>query len=252
MPKAKTDSSFSLESPEPGATSPEVVAGTPSPKPARKKAGIFVPIDPATGALDMSRATAPQIAALQNAMAGSQPDKKEEPKKNRPKINPKYVPQAYNLLEIIIQQAGKLLLKWPKELASEMHFSEDKKRALTEPTAELIDAYAPDWLLDNQAMAAFSVAFSDAINDMVQRGSERYVIKILRGECPPPPGFKFPPVGAQRPQQPPTPPPPVNMQPPPPPPSVVSGANGEHKETPPVSVSGRGFMPHIAAGTGIN
>jgi hypothetical protein len=196
---------------------------TASIRPVRKRAGFFVPVNPETGIIDASRAKPEQLEALRQSL-GIKAEEKERPKAD---ISPKLISHAYSLLEVVIQQAGKLLLKWPKELASEMEFSPAKKAELAEATKELADKYAPVWLIDNQELAAFGMAFTSAMNDMVNHATERYMIKVLQGQAPPPPGFKFPtpPTHAARPQvapqpvpEPPPAPVPIEVQP--------AGSNG--------------------------
>jgi hypothetical protein len=103
--------------------------------------------------------------------------------KEKPHINREFIPHAYSLLEVAIQRGGRLFLKWPAELVAEMHFDPKKKEALTEPTAAVLEKYAPTWLVDNQEIAALAAALTDAINDMVTQGVNRYIVKVQAAQA---------------------------------------------------------------------
>jgi hypothetical protein len=59
-----------------------------------------------------------------------------------------------------------------------MHFSPEKKAALVLPTKAVLEKYAPKWLVDNQDVAALGAALTDAVNDMVNTGVQRYTEKV--------------------------------------------------------------------------
>jgi hypothetical protein len=59
-----------------------------------------------------------------------------------------------------------------------MHFSPEKKDALIPPTKAVLEKYAPKWLVDNQDVAALGAALTDAVNDMVNTGVQRYSEKV--------------------------------------------------------------------------
>jgi hypothetical protein len=201
MSPARNPDSFSLDAEVQRPLPPE---GTAAARPVRKRTGFFVPIDPSTGGIDMSRARPDQVELLRQSL-GAKDDKKEEV---RPKadISPALIKSAYSLLELLIQTGGKMLLKWPKELASEMYFSPEKKEELIEPTKALADKYAPVWLVENSDLAALGMTLSSAVNDMVNHATERYMIKVMSGQAPPPPGIR---ISTARPSpQPASPPPP--------------------------------------------
>lgn len=218
-----------------------------SPRPARKpRTGFFVPLNPETGDIDMARANPEQIAKLQAAI---KPKEETKETKARPEINPALIESFYSLLEVGIQRAGKFILKWPPQLANEMYFSPDKKAALIQPTKELAEEFAPAWIVEHQAFVAFGAALGAAVNDMVEKGMERYMTKVLKGEAPPPPGFKFPvppprtsPAPLQRTAST-TPEIPPNREAPTP----VNGSSAER-----VTVTGAtGFIPKVPPGLGV-
>lgn len=149
-----------------------------------KRRGFYVPITP-DGTLDASRITDPTtFEKLKATLNVAEPAKEE--KESSVKINRNVIPLAYNLLESGIQKVGIIVLKWPKDLADEMYFSVEKKEALIEPTALLIEKYSPAWLISNQELAMFCMAFTDAVQDMVQNGAARYIAKqqIIEKEQP--------------------------------------------------------------------
>lgn len=143
-------------------------------KPRPKRLGFYVPLTP-DGTLDTSRVRDTATLEKLRSTLGVTIQPPEE--KQRPVINRAFIPHAYSLLEVGIQRAGKLFLKWPPGLVEEMHFDPAKKEALTEPTAAVLEKYAPTWLIDNQEIAALAAALTDAINDMVQGAVERFVAK---------------------------------------------------------------------------
>lgn len=175
MSPTRNPESFSLQdNPVP------VNSGAPAPdaEPTRiktKRRGFYVPITP-DGTLDTSRITDPTtLERLKATLNVTEPAKEE--KESSVKINRNVIPLAYNLLESGIQKVGIIVLKWPKDLADEMYFSVEKKEALVEPTAILIEKYSPAWLISNQELAMFCMAFTDAVQDMVQNGAARYIAK---------------------------------------------------------------------------
>lgn len=240
MSPSRNPNSFNLDS-EPIASLPKI-EGSPRP---RKRAGFFVPLNPETGEIDLSRANPEQLAKLQTIVATKSAEK--EPEKPRPEFNPEFIPYAYGLLEVIIQRVGKLLLKWPPQLAAEMTFSKDKVEKMVEPTKALLDQFAPTWLIENQAIAAFGMGFADLMNDMVTKGTERYMIKVIRGEAPLPPGVKLEiPVPRNAPPAPArvTGEPPRAVEPP-----SISADKSNGVASQPVYPSGvRGFVPNVPAG----
>jgi hypothetical protein len=127
------------------------------------------------GKLDTSKVSPETIENVRQAIGITTP----EPVVEKPPvhINREFIPNIYSLLEVIIQKSGQILLKWPPDLASEMYFSPEKKEALTEPTALVLEKYAPTWLVDNQEVAALGMALTAAVNDMVTSAVTRYTAK---------------------------------------------------------------------------
>lgn len=229
QPGFNLDSSQGQPSPQDGATA----------RPARKTAGFVVPINPDTGEIDVTRLSPEKLAKLQTA-SGGKPEEKRETPKPKVEVKPELIEGFYSLLEMGIQKAGKWLLKWPPQLAVEMHFSPDKKAALIAPTKALADEFAPLWLAENQHFIAFGAALTAAVDDMVEKAGERYISKVLRGEAPPPPGFKFsapPPRSAASPPI--HTPPDLNPLAPP----TASPANGAAKPDTTTVTGAKGFVP---------
>lgn len=144
------------------------------PVPRKRTRVIRVPLTD-DGKLDTSKVSPETVENVRQAIGMTTPEPVVE--KTPVHINREFIPNIYSLLEVIIQKAGQMLLKWPPDLASEMYFSPDKKEALTEPTALVLEKYAPTWLVDNQEVAALGMALTAAVNDMVQSGVARYTAK---------------------------------------------------------------------------
>jgi hypothetical protein len=230
MPRRNPDTSFSLAE---AASMPDTTPTLSRPRP--KRSGFYVPIDQVTGQIDMARARPEQIEQLRTTLTAPKAIEPEKPPVN---LDPKLIEQGYSLLEVIIQRGGKFLLKWPNDLAVEMRFAEDKKARLVETSKPLADKYCPVWLVENQELAAFGAALADAVNDMVMNATRRYGQKVINGECPPPPGFKFPEGVRAK--------PPVTVSPPPTPPAASqppSATPPVNNKPPVVSVSGTPFVP---------
>lgn len=170
-PSRNPNSDFSLEETAAAVPAPEVQKST------RKKRAVSIPITE-DGQLDLGRVRSSEDVERARQALGMIKD--VEPVVERPKvaINRAFIPTAYSLLEVIIQRTGRIFLKWPPDLASEMYFSPEKKEALIEPTAVVLERYAPLWLIENQDIAALGAALTDAVNDMVNKGVERYTAKV--------------------------------------------------------------------------
>lgn len=185
-PARNPDTSFSLDHSE---SSPSPASASPSRS--RVSRGIYVPVT-TDGKLDESRIrNSADIERVKNALgvAAVAP----EVEKEKLVINRDFIPQAYSLLEMLIQRGGIMLLKWPTALAVEMVFSPEKKQELVEPTAKVLEKYAPTWLVQNQEVAALVAALSSAVNEMVTAGSERYIAKVRAAtQQPPPPPITVP------------------------------------------------------------
>lgn len=180
-PARNPESDFSLSD---NSTPTPLAASVPAPTPTRraKRLGIFVTPD---GQLDATKANSPEdIERIRIALAIKAPEPLQPIHVSR-----EFIPQMYSLLEVGIQQAGRLLLKWPPALANEMYFSEEKKKELVEPTGAVLDKYAPKWLVSNQEVAALAMALSSAVHEMVTKGVERYALKVAAAQqaaAPPP------------------------------------------------------------------
>lgn len=179
-PSRNPESAFSLEdqaTPMPmGVTVPPPTRSRPA------KRGVFVPITE-TGKLDVDRISKPDEIERARAALGVVDPATIPPPAPKP-IKKDFILPAYSLLEVVIRLVGRKLLKWPDELAAEMYMSPEKKEALVEPTAEVLQRYAPSWLIDNQDIAALTAALGDAVDDMINGGVRRWQAK-QSGQAPP-------------------------------------------------------------------
>lgn len=188
-PTRNPDSAFSLDNQE----SSPMPSGAPTTTPTRSrtvKRGVFVPITE-SGKLDVDRISKPEEIERARAALGVV-DPATLPPKEPVKINKDFIVPAYSLVEVIIRFAGKKLLKWPDELANEMYFSVEKKEALVEPTCAVLSRYAPSWLVENQDIAALGAAFTAAVDDMINKGVQRYTAKVQAAAHVPPPNVGIP------------------------------------------------------------
>lgn len=144
-------------------------------QPARRKTNVMRVALGEDGKVDTSRITPENLEKMRQSL-GVEVSPPEAEKSTVP-INRTFIPHIYSLLEVIIRRAGRMFLKWPPELADEMHFSPEKKEALTEPTAVVLERYAPAWLIENQDIAALGAALTDAVDDMVSKGTQEWATK---------------------------------------------------------------------------
>lgn len=155
------------------------LADSPTPanseQPKKKPTFLRVPLND-DGSIDTTRVSASTIERVRVAV-GTEPAKAPEPERPAIVINRDFIPGAYSLLEVIIRRAGRALLKWPPDLAAEMQFSEEKKAKLVEPTAKVLERFAPLWLIENQDIAALVAVLSDAVDDMIQKGTVAWATK---------------------------------------------------------------------------
>src|SRR5712691_4939291 len=186
MPVRNPDSGFQLDeqvsAPAPG------VSAAPSATPRKRVVrGISIPLTE-SGQLDTDRVRDPQLIERARAALGVV-DPATLPPPEPVKINTEFIKPAYSLLEVAIRFIGKKALHWPDLLAEKMHFSEEKKDKLVEPTAAVMARFAPPWLVNNQDIAALGACLADAVDDMVQRAVKEYVaeVKAAQGPQPPPP-----------------------------------------------------------------
>lgn len=181
-PARNPDSTFTLEDQPTSAAS---VSPTPViPRGRTKKRAVFVPLT-LDGKLDVDRIRdTAEIEQARSALGVVDPATIPPPEP--PKIRKEFILPAYSVLEVLIRLAGRKLLKWPDELASEMRFDVKKKEALVEPTAAVISKYCPSWLIENQDVAALAACLTDAVDDMVNQGVARYVTKVRAGQQAPP------------------------------------------------------------------
>ncbi len=183
-PTRNPDSNFSLDDTlatggAPSAPAPAI------PKGRTKKRAVFVPLT-TDGKLDVDRVRdSAELEAARSALGVVDPA--TLPPAVKPTIRKEYILPAFSLLEVAIRFLGKQVLKWPNELTVEMHFDEQKKQAMVEPTSAIIATYAPGWLIENQDMAALGAMLTDAIDDMINKGVARYQAKVRAAQNPQPP-----------------------------------------------------------------
>lgn len=90
-------------------------------------------------------------------------------------VDRNFVPMMYDSLCASLRLVGGMFFKWPEDLTKFMQFSEDEKDKLKEPTALVIEKYAPVWLLTHQEEAALLQAIIIASQSMVGRAVQSFV-----------------------------------------------------------------------------
>lgn len=74
-------------------------------------------------------------------------------------FDPEQCQRLYDAVGRIYATVGKYLLKMPVEATDQLAYTDDEKKALGEPTAKMLDSYAPDWLAKHQALAMWAAVF---------------------------------------------------------------------------------------------
>jgi hypothetical protein len=174
----ETVSDTDVPSPEatPFSLEPPVFASPFDEKPKReKRLGVFIPFNP-DGSLDEKRLKGDydKIDQVKRAL-NLAPGAATEQVKSGMEVSNDFVRGMYSAVEMLLQRAGVLFLKWPHELASGMKYSEEQKDKLTPPTKALIEKLAPTWLVKHQEIATFAVVFTAVTQEMVQNALVQYV-----------------------------------------------------------------------------
>lgn len=94
------------------------------------------------------------------------------------RVNRDFVPTMFDSLCAGIQLAGKNLFHWPDELTKHLRFNEAEKKELTEPTARVIEKYAPKWLFTHQEEFALAQALLVAAKSMAERATVLYIAEV--------------------------------------------------------------------------
>lgn len=138
----------------------------------RKKKGIFVPTTD-DGTIDFQRFKEGQREKFEDVIRSLPGDAQKSAVPFA--VNREFIPTMYDAISMVIQTVGKFALKWPADLAGLMRYSEEQKEKLTEPTAKVIERYSPKWLLQNQELAAFLMAFTTCTKEMIENAVITYV-----------------------------------------------------------------------------
>lgn len=128
----------------------------------KRRPKLTVPLTD-SGEVDFSRMTSDQKEKY--AIAFGQPTGTPSPDLA---INRDFIPHLYDAISMAIQYIGKKQLHWPDDLTVLMKYSNEQKERLTEPTARVIEKYAPKWLAQNQDVAMLCMAFTTCTKEMVE------------------------------------------------------------------------------------
>jgi hypothetical protein len=75
-------------------------------------------------------------------------------------FDPEQCKHLYDAVGRVYQTIGKYFLKFPKPALVELLYTDDDKEMLGPATASMLDSYAPAWLAQHQAFAAWAVVFA--------------------------------------------------------------------------------------------
>ena len=74
-------------------------------------------------------------------------------------FDPEQCQRLYDAVGRVYATVGKYLLKMPKQATDELFYTDGEKKSLGEPTAKMLDSYAPEWMAKHQALAMWAAVF---------------------------------------------------------------------------------------------
>ena len=86
-------------------------------------------------------------------------------------FDPKHCERYIESFGRLLQGTSKFLLKFPDPAAQKLLYTESEKKELGEPTARVLDEFAPRFLRENQAFVAFLGVFGAITLNKVQEAS---------------------------------------------------------------------------------
>lgn len=132
---------------------------------------ILVPIT-ASGLIDLAKMNRDSRKQLTDLIK-SEPVQKQlgfgPPTKT---FDPKQCEYLYDAVGRFYQTLGKYLLKYPDRAQRELLYTDEEKRQLGEPTAAMLDSYAPQFLADHQALLAWGVMFASITQQKFAKAGE--------------------------------------------------------------------------------
>lgn len=137
----------------------------------KARKGVYVPLTP-DGMIDAARFKPAQKSSFEYAL------------KNSPSVSSSATPAfvmdresiglLYDGIAMSLQAVGKMFFKWPVELTQHLVYTEEQKEHLKEPTAKVIEKYAPEWLLKHQEVIMLAMVFSQETKAMVESAATQY------------------------------------------------------------------------------
>jgi hypothetical protein len=106
----------------------------------------------------------------------------------RDRFDPEHCKRIYEALGIMFMGAAKFLFKWPEVALPHLIYTEKEKEELAEPTASVLDEFAPKWLKEHQAVAALALVFG-AITQNKFRAASAAALEWKRSQA----GLQVPP-----------------------------------------------------------
>jgi hypothetical protein len=77
----------------------------------------------------------------------------------RDHFDPQHCKRIYEALGLLFVGAARFVFKWPEVALPHLIYTEEEKAELAEPTASVLDEFAPKWLREHQALAALLLVF---------------------------------------------------------------------------------------------
>jgi hypothetical protein len=106
----------------------------------------------------------------------------------RDHFDPAHCKRIYEALGILFVGAAKFLFKWPEVAYPHLLYTEQEKDELAEPTASVLDEFAPKWLREHQAVAALALVFGAITKNKFESAARAAIEwKKMHGTAAPPP-----------------------------------------------------------------
>lgn len=176
MPKRKPRTP-EMDAPEPVAEQvmeTGASSDSPSEKPEKVRKGVFIPFNE-DGSVDTKRLAGNdwKIEAARKAIASH--TGLSEAKVSGMEVSDDMVRGLYRGFEVLLQRAGVMFLKWPKDLAVLIAYSDAQKAKLVPPTKVVMEKFAPSWLVKHQEIATLAIVLAAETQDMIQNALQQYI-----------------------------------------------------------------------------
>jgi hypothetical protein len=108
--------------------------------------------------------------------------------KDKQAFEPERVKALYDALSMAYQTVAAMLLKWPREVLVLLAYTDDEKEMLAQPTADLINRFAPSMVMQNKEVIVFLAVFAavtqkkfkDAVAAMAKVKQQKKPVDVAR------------------------------------------------------------------------